>query len=1715
MQQALPRDERRRDTWGEEYPAAAAPPESMPAAPGGSLLDPFNPAGPEPKAPPGPPLDPFAPQLASSFDPPVRRILTMMERVEYDPASPLMRQATHFGYQNSDSSGTDIEAELEDLNQRLFEAQQALLSAPRRDRRGLRDKVEALDASIKRTREELAHPAADSSQAAFRPIKEGEEEEEEAGGLGRDGGSGRDPVSFSVTISGGIPTKSLSPPPPPPRGTSRRMEALRAEDTHHHHPNHGASPPRAPRSREEEGREAMELPAMSPREETRALAAAMAVLGEPLPYDAQGLKAVKGRLAEAEASNQRGEEEDLSPGGGAMEAPHRGAWDVTAGAWDVTQSVSRAHQTPTLKGRERQGSAGRLGALLSPQEERRALAAACLVLGEPLLEGGDTVGRERLWARLEAERRRQEAESLASSEEGEEGGEGGEGGPRCSPLNPRDPSPWRDLCNTRTEEDAPSSREGSPLPGGCSSFQVSPTDTERSAPKLDETGTSLPLHEHFSDDSLGSRLSAAPAGLAKEDEEEREEVPAGADTDREEGSLIEEAIAGGADTDREEGSLIEEAIAGGADTDREEGSFVAEGETDTETETQSQRFQDASEGSFEDASEGSQLDVEQEGKGQDWEGSAREIFVSVDKDHNDLLSHRELKSYLQSNAWAVPYIDSDAFHWAELWERYDHNRDGYIDINEFLTLYSIELRPLMELAEAVDGFTAALDAPDLCPEEEAEDEAESVTSSGWFSSVPGAGLIKRGGGAIFGAVWNAIKAPPGKKAIKAALMPKYGTGVGLVAVQTLQGAVIGKLERRNIASIERDETKQAAVVLAASIQGKESRKKASIMAQEDASLAGATIATGIQGFASRRGTKLQRQRIIAASERVQANIRGMNARRSTGEALAVDEEWNEAWERLQKEESHDQTLSPEGQVLPLGEGNAEGKEESSKLQAWVGGVKLNADYEMTKVEPAAATPELPKEEQSASPQQDDDNKLLAWMGGSPRSHSPSTRKSPLEKKLKPSHQTRMESSPTRPPRDAAVDAVDEAARKEGQWKQDSAKPNSASFEDFLHASSKVLDPQSSEASPSSADPSSAEPSLGPRTMGQRFFEMERQRRLGVRASTSLRLQDFASPTDETPEALGKSEEALGKSEEAPACSEGLAPALPELDVTSEDVPEPREKGEDELESREEGVGHEEEEVPPMELVDGSDSDEGEQEGVESRIEPKYAVWHGLVRQAFATASNGANTLPVSSLVDVDQCHHGGRCGLLELMSVEGEVVLADLLCAIEELWETIFPRILDGSGRPLLHHHLNEIASAIQPEEGQEMASAWLRSRPSAHASSYGTAEGNSSTSPSRMGVLSVPAEEQEVTRFVVMACLFPYAHIQGQDLAPEDEAWNAALEAMSYSRLQSTWSSSKQALGGLRRLLTIEAKQIPVCKFKDGWEGGLQEGDDPEEQESGSPGPSLESSSPTSPSTPDRLALLASRFGVQKEQRESEKEASLPRFRRLDAASGVKEPPRVTSSYLHQDGSSSEEGDTEEDDDGGGGEDDVEREESSDDREAVPLVSLDLSSPMHKLEQTPEGPQLDLLSRLAAKLTTPDPQLARRPPPNESGHNQARSARAKQRLNRSAVGPPRSNSLSRSVGEVASSSLVTSPWAKNRGGPRRSLTPRLPVATTGPSPKVQGMLQEMRQAKQRKTTPRGAREATPVVPRPSPTPMWLKSATKARAPRYASRAGLFDPNGA
>jgi len=74
--------------------------------------------------------------------------------------------------------------------------------------------------------------------------------------------------------------------------------------------------------------------------------------------------------------------------------------------------------------------------------------------------------------------------------------------------------------------------------------------------------------------------------------------------------------------------------------------------------------------------------------------AATQLFGSVDKNDDGILSHTELKKHLQNQPWALPFLKSEGFHWADLWAAYDQDGDGHIDEGEFVRMYHEKLLPL-------------------------------------------------------------------------------------------------------------------------------------------------------------------------------------------------------------------------------------------------------------------------------------------------------------------------------------------------------------------------------------------------------------------------------------------------------------------------------------------------------------------------------------------------------------------------------------------------------------------------------------------------------------------------------------------------------------------------------------------------------------------------------------------------------------------------------------------------------------------------------------------------------------------------------------------------------------------------------------------------------------------------------------------------------------
>jgi len=48
------------------------------------------------------------------------------------------------------------------------------------------------------------------------------------------------------------------------------------------------------------------------------------------------------------------------------------------------------------------------------------------------------------------------------------------------------------------------------------------------------------------------------------------------------------------------------------------------------------------------------------------------MFEAVDRNHDDLLSHGELKQYLHQSPWAQEWITEHSFHWKDLFSRCTH-----------------------------------------------------------------------------------------------------------------------------------------------------------------------------------------------------------------------------------------------------------------------------------------------------------------------------------------------------------------------------------------------------------------------------------------------------------------------------------------------------------------------------------------------------------------------------------------------------------------------------------------------------------------------------------------------------------------------------------------------------------------------------------------------------------------------------------------------------------------------------------------------------------------------------------------------------------------------------------------------------------------------------------------------------------------------------------
>lgn len=45
------------------------------------------------------------------------------------------------------------------------------------------------------------------------------------------------------------------------------------------------------------------------------------------------------------------------------------------------------------------------------------------------------------------------------------------------------------------------------------------------------------------------------------------------------------------------------------------------------------------------------------------------MFEAIDRDHDDLISHSELKRYLHQSVWAEEWITKNSFHWKDLFSR--------------------------------------------------------------------------------------------------------------------------------------------------------------------------------------------------------------------------------------------------------------------------------------------------------------------------------------------------------------------------------------------------------------------------------------------------------------------------------------------------------------------------------------------------------------------------------------------------------------------------------------------------------------------------------------------------------------------------------------------------------------------------------------------------------------------------------------------------------------------------------------------------------------------------------------------------------------------------------------------------------------------------------------------------------------------------------------
>ena len=71
------------------------------------------------------------------------------------------------------------------------------------------------------------------------------------------------------------------------------------------------------------------------------------------------------------------------------------------------------------------------------------------------------------------------------------------------------------------------------------------------------------------------------------------------------------------------------------------------------------------------------------------------MFNAIDKNHDELLSHSELKKYLQNCEWGKTWVKENGIHWKELFSKYDADNDGSIGNSEFLSFYRDNLAILV------------------------------------------------------------------------------------------------------------------------------------------------------------------------------------------------------------------------------------------------------------------------------------------------------------------------------------------------------------------------------------------------------------------------------------------------------------------------------------------------------------------------------------------------------------------------------------------------------------------------------------------------------------------------------------------------------------------------------------------------------------------------------------------------------------------------------------------------------------------------------------------------------------------------------------------------------------------------------------------------------------------------------------------------------------